>query len=260
MAFPTDTLTTVEQTGYSVLWDWKNEYVSDFAAAQDGYERFAQYSATPDSTIMYAGPARFTAITSGNESTVLVPIGLADGITMNDSTQLTRLFEIGSNRSFFTRGKNQPTLAFQKLLASQQNILYALERVSLGAFSPILDSRGETLPGANAPMGDIMMNLNSEAFGIPFGLLLIFKTRGNNNIAGATEPTGSVLAAVYLEYAMIESWSTSVQTDVVTIAEGVSIQFDRVVPVALPAANFTPGAQETTINPNSYGTPYNFPN
>ncbi len=255
MAFPTDTLTTVEQTGYSVLWDWKNEYVSDFANAQDGYERFAQYSATPDSTILFAGPARFNAITSSNEGSVLIPIGLADGITIEDNTQLTRLFEIGSNRSFFTRGKNQPGMSFQKLLADQANILYALERVSLGAFSPILNSRGETSPGPVSPQGNIMMNLNSEAFGIPFGMLMVFKTRGNNNVNGATEPTGAVLAAVYLEYAMISSWNISVQTNMVTIAEGVGIQFDRVVPVSLPGS-WSPGALNTTYQPNSYGTPY----
>ena len=255
MALPADTLTTVEQTGYSVLWDWKNEYVSDFQDGQnnpiDGYERFSQYSATPDTTFLYAGPARFTAIASGNEGSVLVPIGLADGITLQDNTQLTRLFEIGSNRSFFTRGKNQPALAFQKLLAAQSNLLYALEKVSLGAFSNILNSRGETSPGPLGPFNNIMMNLNSEAFGIPFGLLLVFKTRGNSNVPGATEPTGAILSAVYLEYAMIESWNLSVQTNVVTIAEGVSIQFDRAVPVS-----FTSGATPMSYSPAPYGTQY----
>ena len=251
MAFPADTLTTVEQTGYSVLWDWKNEYVSDFSSAQDGYERFAQYSATPDTTILYAGPARFTAISSSNEGSVLIPIGLADGITLSDNTQLTRLFEIGSNRSFFTRGKNMPNLGFQKLLAAQANILYALERVSAGAFQDILDSRGETSPGPLGPIPSIMMNLNSEVFGIPFGLLMVFKTRGNSNISGATEPTGSILAAVYLEYAMIESWNVSVQTTSVVVAEGVGIQFDRVVPVSL-----TTGPENTIITPQPYGTVY----
>ena len=116
---PKDTLSTVQQSGFSAQWDWKNEYVSNFET--DGYERFAQYSASPDTTILYAGPARFTGIAAdGGAAAALIPIGLADGISMQDNTQLTRLFEIGSNRSFFTRGKDQPVLSFQKMLAASQ--------------------------------------------------------------------------------------------------------------------------------------------
>ena len=225
---PKDTLNTVQQTGFSASWDWKNEYVSNFQ--NDGYERFAQYSASPDTTILYAGPARFPAVSV----TSLIPIGLTDGLSFGDNSQLTRLFEIGSNRSFFTRGKDQPTVRFQKLLADQANLLYALTQVSLNynQTQAMLNSRGETAPGPVGPNPTIAMNLNSEVYGIPFGMLIIFKTRGNTNTGNANTPTGMILTGIYLEYCMISSYDWNVQAGQPVIAEGVAIEFDRVVPVS----------------------------
>ena len=238
---PKDTLSTVQESGFSAQWDWKNEYVSNFET--DGYERFAQYSASPDTTILYAGPARFTGIAAdGGAASALIPIGLADGISMQDNTQLTRLFEIGSNRSFFTRGKDQPVLSFQKMLADQSNILYALTQVALQTNNQqaILNARGETAAGPVGPIPNIAMNLNSEVFGIPFGLMIIFKTRGNSNTGATNTPTGMILTSIYLEYCMFSSYNIQVVSNQPVITEGVSIEFDRVVPVAFAPAPQAP--------------------
>jgi len=236
VTLPADTLPTVEQTGYSAVWDWKNEYVSNFEA--DGYERFAQLSASPDTTILYAGPARFPAVASMGATSALYPLGLVDGVQMSDNTQLTRLFEIGSNRSFFTRGKDTPTIQFQKLLADQNNVLYALMQasISFNNLNNVVNARGETSAGPTGPIPGMALNLNSEIFGAPFGMLIVFKTRGNANVGSTSTPTGLILTGVYLEYCMIGAWNLSVQSTQPVISEGVSIEFDRVVPVS-----FAPG-------------------
>lgn len=214
-----DRLGTIAEVGFTSAFDWKGEYVNKLA--EEGYERFSQFSATPDTTLMFAGPARYTGL--GASAGNLVPIGLTDGINFSSDAQLARLYEIGSNRAFFTRGKTVHALSFSKMFADQQNILKAL---SANAYRPTMNIDGFKQPGADSPNPDIMMNLDSEYFAVPFGLLLIFKTRG-----GGTG-TGKILSAVYLEYCMFASYNFNITATAPVIVEGISIQYDRPVPVS----------------------------
>jgi hypothetical protein len=211
-----DVLPTVAQSGFTSSWDWKGSYMSPLK--EDGYERFSQFSASPDSTALFAGPARYTGMDS---STDLIPIGLVDNIGYQTNAQLIRLFEIGSNRSFFTRGKSAPTISMTKVLADQQNILAALSR---SAYRPPMASDGMRGPGAEG--SDIMMNLDSEFFAVPFGLLLVMKTRGGNS-----DGYGKALSALYLEYCMFSGYSFQIASQQPIIAENINIEFDRPVPV-----------------------------
>lgn len=215
-----DQLGTVQDSGYSTAWDWKGEYVTRLK--EDGYERFSQFSATPDTTVLFAGPARFTGL--GGNTAELLPIGLVDSVQYQNSPQLQRLFEIGSNRSFFTRGKSAGTISFSKMLADQQNILRALTN---NAYRPEMNIDGPKAPGADSPNPDIMMNLDSEYFAVPFGIMLLFKTRGGNG------GNGKILSASYLEYCMFSGYQFSIAAQAPVIAENVGIEFDRMVPVSL---------------------------
>lgn len=215
-----DRLSSQEKAGFSTQFDWKNSYVSELD--EDGLERFSQYSATPDTTALFAGPARFTGL-AGNSAS-LIPIGLVDGIGYQTSPSLQRLFEIGSNRSFFTRGKSISSISFSRVLADQKNILAAL---SANVYRPSVTSDGPSLPGADAPNPNIMLNLDSEYFSVPMGLMLLFKTRGGNNTGG------KILGAVYLEYCMFAGFSFNIAASSPIIMENISLEFDRTVPVSL---------------------------
>lgn len=214
-----DKLPTAESQQFNTGWDWKSNYVS--ALKEDGYERFSQFSATPDTTVLYAGPARFTGLS--NDASTLIPIGLCDQIGMSTSPSLARLFEMGSNRSFFTRGKTANAVSFGKMLADQKNILAALTQNS---YKPKINP--SSAPGAESPNADIMMNLDAEHFAVPFGIMLLFKTRG-----GGTAGEGKVLTALYLEYCMFANYGFQVASASPVIVESISIEFDRVVPVSL---------------------------
>lgn len=216
-----DQLGATSDYGFSTGWDWKGDYVGKLA--EDGYERFSQFSATPDTTLMFAGPARYTGLSDDTGS--LVPIGMTDGIQYGGSAGLARLYEIGSNRAFFTRGKTVSSISFGRMLADQANILKVL---SSNAYRPLMNTDGMKAPGADAPNPNIMMNLDSEYFAVPFGLLLVFKTRGGNS-----DGYGKTLTAVYLEYCMIDGYNFSINAQSPVIVEGVSIQYDRPVPVSI---------------------------
>jgi hypothetical protein len=214
-----DRLSSSEGNGFNPGWDWKSEYVSTLA--EEGLERFSQYSASPDTTILYAGPARFTGLAS--DSSVLVPIGLADQISIQANPSLARLFEVGSNRSFFTRGKTAYGMSLGRMLADQKNILAAL---SQNAYRPTYNPSSPA--GAETPNPDIMMNLDSEYFAVPFGLMMVMKTRG-----GGTSGEGKVLSAVYLEYCMFGSHAFQLASASPVVVENVSIEFDRLLPVSM---------------------------
>lgn len=214
-----DKLGTTEDAGFSSAWDWKSNYVSKLK--EDGYERFSQFSATPDSTILYAGPARFSAIDAGNP-TSLIPIGLADQINFSSQPQLARLYEIGSNRAFFTRGKTISQMGFQKMLADQANILKVLTDA---AYRNSMNIDATSAPGADLNP-NVFLNMDSEYFSVPFGIMMVFKTRGGQ------EGNGKVLAAVYLEYCMFSSFNFGIGSTSPVIVEGVQIEFDRPVPIS----------------------------
>ena len=215
-----DRLGTSQEAGFSTNFNWKEDYVSPLK--EDGLERFSQFSATPDSTVIFAGPARFTGLSG--DTAALLPIGLVDGISYQSTPQLQRLFEIGSNRSFFTRGKSISSVSFSKMLADQANILRAL---SLNVYRPAITAGGASAPGADAPNIDIMMNMDSEYFNVPFGLMLLFKTRGGG------EGTGKILSAIYLESCMFSAYNFSIASQAPVIMENIAIEFDRTVPVSL---------------------------
>lgn len=217
-----DVLPTIEQTGFSTAWDWKGSYVSKLA--DDGLERFSQYSATPDTTMLFAGSARFTGLSGGASD--LVPVGTADGIQFNMGASVARLFEIGSNRSFFTRGKSVGQMSMSRFLADQANILRVLTKVS---YKPNMATAGLSAPGSETPNPDIQMNLDAETFAVPFGLLMVFKTRGG----GATDPSyGKPLTGLYVEYCMFQNYGFGIASAQPVIQESVSLEFDRVVPVS----------------------------
>lgn len=232
---PQDTLGTVsDYNGFSSQWDYKGEYMSDLAQGEEGYERFATHSASPDTTALFSGPARFSGInanSTGSEGK-LIPIGLADGLQISTNIQLSRLFEIGSSRSFFTRGKEMNGLSLSKVLADQKNILAALRQSALD--TSVLNDEGTKAPGSESNP-DIMLNLGSEYFAVPFGLLVVFKTRGGRKSSQSilsTSTSGKILTGVYLEYCMFSNYGFGVSSGAPSIMEGVSIEFDRIVPVS----------------------------
>ena len=213
---------------FEASWDWKGEYVAGLSQGSEGYERFSQLSATPDTTCLYAGPARFSGITS---SANLLPIGLADGVNVNQGAQLARLFEVGSNRSFFTRGKDIPSVSFSRMLADQKNIISTLLANARIYDNLSVNDLGTKAAGPQGAASDIMMNLGSEFTHIPFGILMVFKTRGSTQ--GDTQSRGKILSAVYMEYCMMEGYNFAVSAQAPVIMENIGIQFDRVVPVAI---------------------------
>lgn len=223
---------TSDTEGFAAGWDWKGEYVNRLAS-EDGLERFSQGSLTPDTTLLFAGPARFSAVASNTNR--LHPMGLVDSFSYSTNSPVQPLYEIGSNRTFFTRGKTQNQLQLSAMLADTPNLMKALAAEAYSAESQkaidgqyFANTAGTKAPGADG--SDLWLNLDSEAYGIPFGIMMVFKTKGQ---VGGTDQYGKVIGATYLENCMLTNFNLNVQAQSPIIQENVGIMFDRAVPVAV---------------------------
>lgn len=219
--------TTSATAGFNAGWDWKDNYVDKLSSGA-GLERFSQGSLTPDTTLLFAGPPRFSGVNP--TATNLKPIGLIDQFNFNSSASVQPLYEIGSNRSFFTRGKTQNQVQISAMLADHASLMKAL---SEQAYDPklakdledgyLLNSTGPNGPGE----GDLFFNLDSEAMNLPLGILMVFKTKGAED-AGLN---GKIVGATYLEACHLMNFTLQAQAQGPTLNEQVSMVFDRAVPV-----------------------------
>ena len=223
-------LGTATGEGFEAGWDWKGNYISGLNSG-DGLERFSQGSLTPDTTILFAGPARFSAVAS--DANRLHAMGLVDSFGYSSSASVQPLYEIGSNRTFFTRGKTQNQIQISSMVADHANLLKALmQEVYSESDQKVKDSSYYlNTDGTKAPSaGDMALNLDSEAFNVPFGILMCFKTKGEVN---GTDTSGKIIGATYLENCVLTNLSLNVQAQSPIIQDNVGIMFDRAVPVAI---------------------------
>lgn len=232
-------------------WNWSGEHVQ--AEIKNG-----EYLSS-ESTLILAGPSRFTHLNSagGLTSNAIIPLGLLQNMSMQQSRQVGRLFEIGSKRSYFVPGRMFANFNMGRVMfygPSLMRMLYALAPISanggpLGPFGQALNTdpddpsrEGVSIPTQyralfsdqplqNAPgFGDVpnkenrdfYINLASELFNVPFGLIMVFKDTRQR-------PYG----AVYLEDCFIEAHGMGLDAGSVVISESVSGQFDSVTPIQL---------------------------
>lgn len=221
-------LGTANPDGFAAGWDWKGDHISGLSNGE-GLERFSQGSLTPDTTILFAGPARFSSVSSSPDR--LHAIGLVDSFGYSSSATVQPLYEIGSNRTFFTRGKTQNQVQISAMVADHANLLKAFMQESYDEKDQKAKDSNYFLNtgGTKAPTsGDMALNLDSEAFNVPFGILMMFKTKGEE---GGTSLNGNIIGATYLENCMLTNFSLNVQAQSPVIQDNVGIMFDRAVPV-----------------------------
>lgn len=221
-------------------WNFRTQHVQRELEPQD----FINAS----TVLIAAGPPRIVSpgellgVTSPSDqrlsATYLFPIGVVENFTLVSNRQLQILFEIGSKRQFYIPGRVVPQISLARTLFNGPNILRALyayyptdqlpatqRQVQLTQFSPNSTAAVATCPVAEVPgYVDFWMNLNSDVFDRPFGLLMILKNDCNH-------PYGSI----YLENAFINNHQMTVNASSTLVAEGTTIQFERMVPVDVGA-------------------------
>ncbi|MBN22624.1 MAG: hypothetical protein CL678_15175 [Bdellovibrionaceae bacterium] len=210
-------------------------------------------------TLICAGPPRIfanNALAATIQSENLTyPIGMVQNVAISHNSQFNRVFEIGSERSYFIRGRTTGQISLGRVLYHGPSILRALyssyidtqggvkvnpfpEQLAASAFNPNKHDV-KIQPGYE----NLYVNLASDLFNNPIGLLI--KTMDSNE---------KTIGAVYAEGCYIPSHTLSTDSQGLMVQEQVAIQFERLIPVKTNMVKLIDGvaqkySQTLTSNP-----------
>lgn len=198
-------------------------------------------------TGLFAGPPRLAnlgatvnlanALDTSPEtaSHIVYPIGLTQSVNVSHNRQFNRIFELGSERSYFISGRTMGQLALARVLyhgPSILRVLYAYYQDSTANVPALFTNVGMTTM-ANPhdvviPPGfqNFYINLASDLFSQPIGILMI--VQDVNQMA---------YGACYFESCVIpnHTWATDAQG--VIVQESVALQFETAVPIHMTAVD-----------------------
>jgi hypothetical protein len=199
---------------------------------------FTMLAAGPPRIANIGGAASFSAAVGGtgqNANQIVYPIGIIQNFNLTHTRQFSRIFEIGSERSYFIAGRTVGQLGLSRIYyhgASLLRVLYAYYQdetppTEIPALFPNAGKDSMANPhDVIIPPGyeNIFINLASDLFAQPIGLLMYIRDINQ-------DPLG----AMYFEacYLPNHTWQTDSQG--VLIQESVAVQFERAVPVAISA-------------------------
>lgn len=211
-------------------------------------------------TMLAAGPPRLAGIggstvaaagltTQNPAANFAMPIGVVQNFNLSHNKSFARFFELGSERSYFIAGRTMAQAGLSRILyhgPSLLRMMYAFYNDSLfptlvpamSGLSPIA-SNVPNPHDVKIPPGfeNIYLNLASDLFSQPCGLLVYMKDSNEKTIG-----------AVYLEETYIPSHSISTDAQGVVMQEQVSLQPERVVPVAVSAVALVESAIADLVN------------
>jgi hypothetical protein len=194
-------------------------------------------------TVVCAGPPRLAQVGgpeflgaslsagSGTEDMLAYPIGVIQNFNLSHNMQLSRIFELGSVRSYFIPGRVMGQIGLGRVLyhgPSLLRVLYAYytDIIPPTFVDPVFSNIGAATV-ANPhdviiPPGyeNIFLNLASDLFTQPIGLLLLMKDSNEDT-----------LGAGYFESCYIPNHSISTDAMGTLIQEQAGVQFERLVPV-----------------------------
>lgn len=218
-------------------------------------------------TMLAAGPPRLAniggaaaiagAVAGGGQAAnqVVYPIGIVQNFNLSHTRQFSRIFEMGSERSYFIAGRTVGQIGLGRIYYHGSSLLRILYAYYQDLIPPTLVPA--MFPNAGAaqmsnphdvviPPGyeNIYLNLASDLFAQPIGMLMYVR---DINL--------DTLAAVYFEacYLPNHNWATDAQG--VLIQESVAVQFERAVPVAVAALTLISNSSSS----NASGTNGTFP-
>jgi len=218
-------------------------------------------------TMLAAGPPRLAniggaaavagAVANGGKGAnqIVYPIGIVQNFNLSHSRQFSRIFEIGSERSYFIAGRTVGQIGLGRIYYHGASLLRTLYAYYQDIVPPTLVPAMFPNTGAKSmanphdviiPPGyeNIYINLASDLFAQPIGLLMYIR---DINL--------DTLAAVYFEacYLPNHSWATDSQG--VLIQESVAVQFERAVPVAVSALTLITNSNAGGANATFPGIP-----
>lgn len=248
-------------------WDWANKHVQP--RDQISESRFINGA----TVLISAGPPRLSgpddsgvrnegSVDISGKQNILFPIGVCLDANISQQRALQRLYEIGSDRSYFIQGRSAGGISLNRVLFNGANILrvlyayYPQENIAgikglIGQMGPGYDVgtaaypdesalddvaktvggnvkqyTGETkLPEINMNPGhnNYYINLASDLFTHPMGLMFTFQDNNKRT-----------MASFYCEMCFVSQHGMQINANAGSmVAETVQMQFDRIAPIRI---------------------------
>jgi hypothetical protein len=198
-------------------------------------------------TLLAAGPPRISNVgsavftgdilASANADQIVFPIGIVQNFNISHNRQFTRVWEVGSERSFWISGRTVGQIGLSRILYMGPSLLKTMYAYYQDLVPPTLVNSllGATNLGfitapnphdVKIPPGyeNMVLNLASDMFAQPIGLMAYFRD-SNEDTYGAA----------YLESCVIPSHGLATDAQGTIIQENAAAQFERLVPVAVTA-------------------------
>lgn len=204
-------------------------------------------------TMIAAGPPRLANLGGQSVSSaidnpdtdIVFPIGVTQNVNHSQNKTFMRIWELGSERSYFIGGRTVGQLALSRVFyhgPSMLRVIYAYYQDLVGAVqvpgvfnNPAWAADEAVGPNQHdvlIPPGyeNLFCNLASDLFNQPIGLLIYMRDSNLNTIG-----------ALYLEacYLPNHTWATDAQGTIVQ--ETVAVQYERVVPVQVASVSLVSG-------------------
>jgi hypothetical protein len=203
-------------------------------------------------TLLAAGPPRLanvgtaafagTALSEGKGNDIVYPIGIVQNFNLSHNRQFNRIFEIGSERSFFISGRTVGQLGLSRVAYYGPSLLRVLYAYYQDLFPPTVVPSviGAENVGAltvanphdvKIPAGyeNLYLNLASDLFNQPMGLMAYFRDSNEDTFG-----------AVYMEACYVPSHTIATDAQGTVIQENAAIQFERLLPIAVSAMPLIP--------------------
>jgi hypothetical protein len=197
-------------------------------------------------TLLASGPPRLASVGTGAFTSpavrgkldeIVFPIGIVQNFSLAHNRQFNRIWEIGSERSFFISGRTVGQVGLSRVLYHGPSLLRVMYAYYQDLIPPtvIPSVIGENNLGAltvanmhdvKIPPGykNLFFNLASDLFNQPVGMMAYFRDSNENTVG-----------SVYLESCYIPNHAISTDSQGTIMQENIALQFERAVPVAVEA-------------------------
>lgn len=249
-------------TGSLATWDpYSNQLEGGIKPGQ---------SITGQFVYLGAGPPflqSFGASNLGGTGDVVYPLGVTQNLALSSNRAITRIFEIGSNRSYFIHGRTISQLTLARVWVhgpSLLRILYAWYEDNVGvvgvpAMEGISHTKDSSLFPYRATLGGLQsfdrlhnvrippgyenafLNLASDLFSQPMGILMLIRDNSEQNIG-----------AFYLEQCFVPTHTWVTDSQGLIVQESVGLQFERIVPIRINAVSLVSGLTQSPSSTNVF--------
>lgn len=198
-------------------------------------------------TLLAAGPPRLGSVGAmtfvggaeigGGADDIVYPIGIVQNFNLSHNRQFSRIWEIGSERSFFISGRTVGQLGLSRIMYHGPSLLKVLYAYYQDLVPPTLipsligENNIAALTMANAHdikvsagFENMYLNLASDLFNQPVGMMVYFRDSNEDT-----------MGSIYLEGAVIPNHTIATDAQGTIIQENSALQFERALPVAVSA-------------------------